>query len=570
MSELIKIDLPDEVIELLKPIEGESPVGIDANSVDEYFKLNMEIGKISPDYKLCVELAITILEEKSKDMWVASWLCFSWFRTDGLIGFRNGLILLLNLLRNFGEDIFPNKINHRSKAIQYLNSNRFFKLLEKEKVSTTNAQPILEARDIFNSLVKECGKQFHENPPLLKSVEQAIETLCEDTEKFVKKDSVGKGSTDLEKEKFRKNMVEETEPKPEGKKESEEVVEELTVHSIPQVETRSTKEIKYPTPTNDKEALSSIRKNLRFFFEDDLDNKKLKVPSEAFIYSLTRSLVWGKFSLPPSKGNITQIEPPNSVIQNKIHEWYSSNDWNVLIPRIELNFLNPDSGFQYWLDSQRYVITALENKGGPYLKVVEEIKISLALLLNRFPQMTDLKFKNRETAFANKDTLNWINNDIRTFFDSSKINENPMVLPPIMGEDYNSINEEYLRACNELPENFGENMAKMQQQISGDARRKGQFLRQLNLANLCIEAKQFKLAKVHLLQLIEKIEEFNLAEWEPALCVAVWQSTYLVNFKLLKMKDKVGKNIINSEQEELFAKIAKYDGVLAIKLSNIN
>ena len=110
----------------------------------------------------------------------------------------------------------------------------------------------------------------------------------------------------------------------------------------------------------------------------------------------------------------------------------------------------------------------------------------------------------------------------------------------------------------------------MQQQVSGDTRRKGRFLRQLNLANLCVEAKQFKLAKVHLLQLIEKIEEYNLAEWEPALSVAVWQSTYLVNNKLLETKDKETINIVETEQAKLFAKIANYDGVLAIKLSNKN
>lgn len=143
-----------------------------------------------------------------------------------------------------------------------------------------------------------------------------------------------------------------------------------------------------------------------------------------------------------------------------------------------------------------------------------------------------------------------------------------MLLPPIMGEDYFPISEDYKKACEELPANFEINIAKMQQKISGDTRRKGRFLRLLNLSNLCIEAKQFQLAKVHLLQLNNKIEEYNLAEWEPALCVAVWQSTYLVNNTLLETKDKEIKNTIELEQTNLFSKIANYDGVLAIKLSN--
>jgi type VI secretion system protein VasJ len=323
-------------------------------------------------------------------------------------------------------------------------------------------------------------------------------------------------------------------------------------------------------PTSDKTAVASIRTAIKYFFEDNTEDKKLKVPSDAFVYSISRNLVWGKLKLPPSKENITQIDPPNSVIQTKIGEWYSGNDWDVLIPRIELNFLNPDSGFQFWLDVQKYLVKALEQKGGVFIKAAEEVKISLALLLQNFPQLVDLKFKNKETAFADKDTINWINTEVTAMLGGSSAEKEPMLLPPIMGEDYDPINEEYEMACKELPKNFEENVAKMQSQISGDTRRKGRFLRQLNLANLCVEAKQYQLAKVHLLQLNEKIEEYNLAEWEPGLCVSVWQSTYLVNQNLLETKDKENKSLLESEQAKLFAKIANYDGVLAIKLSNKN
>jgi len=189
MNEITEITLMDEVAELLEPIDGDSPVGTNTSSVDEYFKLNMEIGKVSPDYKLCVELATTILAEKSKDMRVASWLCFSWFRIDGMDGFKNGLSLLLNLLQKFGDNIYPDNINYRSKAIQYLNSSRFFKLLEKEEITKLNAETTIDAQRIFDAFVEECSKQFPENPPVLKSVGQTINTLCENAEKYVKKNN---------------------------------------------------------------------------------------------------------------------------------------------------------------------------------------------------------------------------------------------------------------------------------------------------------------------------------------------------------------------------------------------
>lgn len=556
-----QIILTDEVAELLEPIEGDSKAGVDAKSLNEFFKLNMEIGKISPDYKICVELSTTILKENSKDLWVASWLCFSWFRTDGIEGFKNGLSLLLNLLQKFGENIYPEKINHRSKAVQYLNSDRFFKLLEKEEITNSNAQAVIESEEILNALCEECSKQFPDNLPALKNIKNAVKTLTEDAAKYVKQEKEITKPISDEEEKLQKEK--ET-------NEQNKLAKETKPQSADQEKAAAVSVEKDYVPKSDKESILAIRKHIKYLYEDTSNEKKLKVPQEAFIYLMSRSLVWGQMNLPPSNENVTQIAAPNSVIQNKIGELYSSNNWDVLIPRIELNLLNTDSGFLYWLDVQRYVVKALEQKGGAFIKAGKEIKYSLALLLAKFPQLTELKFKNKETPFADNETIDWINNDVSTIIGSSNNKGKPLLLPPIMGEDYNSISEEYVKSFEELPENFEVNIAKMQQQVSGDTRRKGRFLRQLNLANLCVEAKQFKLAKVHLLQLIEKIEEYNLAEWEPALSVAVWQSTYLVNNKLLATKDKETITIIETEQAKLFAKIANYDGVLAIKLSNKN
>jgi hypothetical protein len=145
------------------------------------------------------------------------------------------------------------------------------------------------------------------------------------------------------------------------------------------------------------------------------------------------------------------------------------------------------------------------------------------------------------------------------------------ILPPIMGEDYDSINKEYETAITELPDKMEENLAVMQKAIDADTRRKGKFLRRLNLANYCIQAKQFYLAKVNLLELKELVDDYKLANWEPALCTAVWQSLYLTNKKILSdSADSETKSNIDKEQKELFSKIAKYDGILAIKLSQKN
>jgi hypothetical protein len=170
--------------------------------------------------------------------------------------------------------------------------------------------------------------------------------------------------------------------------------------------------------------------------------------------------------------------------------------------------------------------------------------------------------------FADKETIKWIDEDVNISFGGVG---QEMVLPPIMGEEYEMINEEYQSACGELPDKFEENIKKMQQGIASDTRRKGRFLRTLNLANLCVNAKQYPLAKVHLSSLLKKIDAYQLIEWEPALCTAVWELAYLVNIKLLESEeDQEIKSLLEKEQIDFFAKIGNYDGVLALKLADRN
>ncbi len=159
-----------------------------------------------------------------------------------------------------------------------------------------------------------------------------------------------------------------------------------------------------------------------------------------------RQLQWGNIFRPPDTDKVTQIEAPNQIIQGKMKEWFSTNNWDTLIPRVELSFLKPDSEYSYWLDLQRYVTKALEQKGGIYTQAAEDIKIHLARLLNKYPDFHQLKFKDKQTAFADSETIKWINEEVKTALSGGKGKESIM-LPPIMGEDYRPINEEYEKLC---------------------------------------------------------------------------------------------------------------------------
>jgi type VI secretion system protein VasJ len=542
-------EVSEFVQEYLNPVSGKKQTGIDAANEEDYFKLNMEIPKTVPDYRKCIELSDAILKEKSKDLKVAAWLCFALFRTEKIKGLRDGLDIINQLLVKYGNELYPENDLHRSKALQFLNTARFYKLVEKEKITGSNAKDIVEAGEILNKITEESKKLFPDKIPILKSFKEAVEAHAKNAKSLLSPPKTEKTPGAQKDEGMRATQGAGTQVGGEAPR------------SQPLAASRE-------ALTSEKDAVKQLRQILLFFFEREIDGaKKEQIPESAIVFGMSRQLQWRNLIRPVENNKITQIDAPNQIIQNKIKEWFQSSNWDTLIPRIEISFLKPDSEFPYWLDIQRYVTKALEQKGGNYAGAAQEIKLQLAVLLKRISDLPELKFKDKQTPFADNETKKWIDDEVKTALGGGSGGLKP--LPPVMGEDYEPISKEYENASNELPNNFEENMEKMQKGFQTDERRKGKFLRRLNLANFCFAAKQYNLAKINLQELTKLIVEYNLTEWEPALCTAVWQSLYMTNTKILIDKDnKEFKSEIEKEQEELFSKIAKYDGVLAIKLIN--
>ena len=106
MPDIIELPVSELVSELLEPISNDSPCGKDAANDEEYFKLNMEFPKTTPDYKNWIELSNLILKEKSKDIKVAVWLCFALYRTENIKGLKEGLELIYNFLKSLKTTYF--------------------------------------------------------------------------------------------------------------------------------------------------------------------------------------------------------------------------------------------------------------------------------------------------------------------------------------------------------------------------------------------------------------------------------------------------------------------------------
>ncbi len=558
------IKISNEVAELLRPISEDAPAGEDASNSELMQSFVDAFQGAVSDHNRCIELGAEILEEKSKDLFVAVRLCAVWFQKSGLPGLSDGLTLLLELLRRFGGDIFPADKKKRSKAVPFLDVKRgkFIPRLSRTQVDKGNAQIVLEIKKTFDFLKKAYHELFDETNaelfdkrtmPSLKGFTRVIDELGEEAEEIVKKQNAAPKSLAPQPETTSAKSSSSNASSTSASAKGSAGAQSLAFGSA-------------------NDSLLAIRKALMFMFEEVGEDEKRvrKAPEDPTWYGLSRQLKWSKLmGLPATndKDVAIQVEGPNNVKAEWLHKRFDENDLDTVIADVEARFLDTD-GFMYWFDAHRLCALALEKKGGKFINAASEIKFQLARLLDRIPDLTKLKFKGGKIAFADDDTLKWIDDEIKGLLGGG--GDAPL-LPPLMGEEYDEITEAYQKACAELPGKFDENLKKMQDAIAADQRKKGRFLRKARMADFCKDAKNYALAKAILRELEETIEKEHLAGWEATLCVSVWEAMYHVNLKIIQTEpgeSEVAK--INDEQKRLFEKISRHDVTRALVLAGMN
>ncbi len=100
---------------LLEPISPDSPCGEDIGYDPQFIELDTMLqGKPEtqfaaaeePDWRGVTERCIELFQ-RSKDLRVAVRLALGWLKTDGIPGFRDGLLVIQGLIENYWEPFFP-------------------------------------------------------------------------------------------------------------------------------------------------------------------------------------------------------------------------------------------------------------------------------------------------------------------------------------------------------------------------------------------------------------------------------------------------------------------------------
>ena len=546
--EAIELKISSEVLDLLEPLSQDVPAGRTNTDENNYFNLSLEITNIRFNVERCIEWAKEVLKNSSKDLNVILWLGFAWYRKEALQGLYDGFMLLGLALQKYGTQLNPPANEMRLKAFNFWNQKQLAELIRRGKIDAENNPLYLQLERAFAMVAAE------------------METLLPEAKRFVAavQRSIAEKATEA------RELLKPAEKPQEEEKETPSADENSTVKVEKPAAVKST-----PAPVAPaklaaaKDAMAMIKEAILFHYQEQVDGKtRLRLLYDPAIFALSRALYWTSFRTPVADGKLTNITAPLAAKQAFLSKNFAAREWAIIAADIEARFISGDTSeqFRYWLDGQRYVVLALEALGAKEAEAAMVIKKYLAQLLELAPDLPKYSFADGSTPLASVETRQWLDEYVLPLAGGGGSGSATVILPPIFGEEYDVINQEYESARKALPGSFEENAQAMQKAIEGDQRRKGRFLRQLNLANYCHAAKQYSLAKALLGELMQKIEQYQLAEWEPALCLAVWQTAYLTNQAVLKSQTGTANADLEKQQGHLYEKIGALDIQRALKL----
>jgi type VI secretion system protein VasJ len=483
-----------------------------------------------PDYELIRRIASVILAQKSKDLRVASYLCYALWRLDSFTGLAEGLTALEIHLRQYWEGLYPgkNRLSARKGALEFLIA-RLDESIGIAQVREVDRVPLERAKGAIRNLQEQVQEKMPENPPSLLGIAQVVE-------KYLNKLSRPASSA---KPEAASKPVATASPAAEP---GHVTREEPKAASSPQSEIHSL-----------QGATTLVRQAARYI-------RQLNA-HDATPYRLLRSVSWDLIDiLPPNDNGKTGFQAPPAGDRQYLAGLRDKKEWAKLLDECEENL--HQMGFHVWLDMQRYLVEALDGLGSDFAGVRAAVIAELLLLLHRVPRLPSLAFADG-TRFADPATVAWID-EVQA---SSSNASAPQIPGPAMstGELETQLEEaKKVFAAGDLAGAIA-----LLVSPQADMSRKALFRRKLAMATYCMRGGQPAIARPLLEELEQEIEHFSIHEWEPRLALEAWTTLNKCYETLATVPDTSAAETLRRRGENLFERICKLDVGFALASAGV-
>lgn len=464
-----------------KPVSGESPAGVSIRYDPDFETLDAQIQKLeglsreSVDWTEVVSVGRRILDEKSKDILVGSYVAVGLLQTEGCAGLAKGLACMEGMVAGFWPDLFPElkRLKARVNALNWLAGRAGLAL----------TQGAVQAGDA--DAAAACEAQARS---LLSVLQERIPADCPDWSDLLRplhELGAQRASTPVASA----PESERQQPRPEPEQPRAVAMEAASIDSVDAA---------------------------RRFLQDTIEPLKRAVslcrggdPSAPSPYGLIRALTWNDIdTLPPASNDETRIPPPPGHVRDRCRSLAAQSSWKELLEEAE----DRVAEFPFWIDLHRMSDQALGGLGLDYAAARRAVRAETAALLTRLPGLADLRFSDG-TPFADELTRRWI---------SAELFPAPADTAPATGPaarpDWLGVLRERSRAL--LDEGKpAEAIGLVQESARTASTGRDRFLAEMELVLLCLDAGQLRPALARLEGLDEQIRRFSLEEWEPRLCL---------------------------------------------------
>jgi len=478
-----------------------------------------------PDYQFIRKSAGVILAEKSKDIRIASYLCFALWQQESFAGLAEGLSAIDILIQNFWDGFYPGKARPaaRRSALEFLTA-KLDDSVAYAQVREADRAPLERAKATLKNLQQQLTEKMPEGPPSLLGLTQAVEKCLNK----VPRPAAPKPPA----------------PEPSAPSQGRSPGEGMPAAGAPRGEIQTS-----------LDAATSVKQAARFFRNQD--------PRSAIAYRLLRSLRWDPIlALPPNENGKTRVEPPPAQGCSSLRDLRGKREWTVLLEECETKFSLP--GFYFWLDMQRLVVDALDGLGPEFSAVRTAVISELSLLLQRVPKLPSLSFLDG-TRFADPGTIAWIDDTLASLHGSS----GPALPGPASAQTGSEGDPQLAEAKRAFEAGDLAGAVVLLASPAADSSRKSLFRRKLAMATFCMQGGQPAIARPLLEELEQEIERFSIHEWEPRLALEAWTALNRCYESLAAGPVTPAKQAMQQRGEKVFERICRLDIAFALASAGV-
>lgn len=522
----------------VKPISDSAPAGESARYDPSYEELRREIDKLSGvgvdtlDWKKVTSLSTQILESKSKDLLIASYLCRAVFQTGGYTSLPDALEMVHRLMATHWDGLFPDRTKGRLAAVSWL-SEKLSSAVEKRSPSPGDKAALDASVEKIRQIESLLEEKLGGEAPSLRVFIAALEEVA------VEEPPAGA---------------------PAAAPSAPQAPGAAAAPAAPSAPPPTTTAEDLSTPEGVERAIKSSLAALR----NATRRIRASSPQDPLPYKVSRLAAWGRAVLPPpGPGGNTRVPPPGGNVSpvERLGGLAAQGQWPVLLQEAESQFEQTP----LWLDTQRLVFQAMQNMGDDYQAAMAVVRTELLALLQRLQGLQELNFSDG-TPFASPETRTWISEEVQAEGASQGGGAPSAPAAPSRAET----DEDLVQALNEARAMGGKRQLKQAVasvwsvvETAGAAQTR--FRRRLGVARFLTERKEFRLAVSLLASLDREIAAFRLEEWDPDLALECLRLHLTCQRALVRSEWKSSPEALR-QAEDLYTRVARLDPRAALDM----